>query len=62
LLLGEGQAESQGLVALMAYLSVAGVLGGLAFFVVAYLLRVQEIRALWHRGCAWGRDLIEGSG
>jgi putative peptidoglycan lipid II flippase len=57
-LLGERLAEGQGLVELVVYLSVAGVLSGLAFLLVAYLLRVEEVRSLWHRG--W--DLIRGRG
>lgn len=62
LLLGEGLADGQGLAALIVYLSAAGVLGGLAFFLVGYLLKVGEVRTLWHRGWAWSQGLIRGSG
>jgi putative peptidoglycan lipid II flippase len=36
-----------GLVALLAYLAVGGLLGGGAFYATAYLLRVDEVRSLW---------------
>jgi putative peptidoglycan lipid II flippase len=54
-------AGGQGLVALVVNLSAAAVLGGLVFFLVAYLLRVEEVRTWWHRGWCWGRSLIKGS-
>jgi putative peptidoglycan lipid II flippase len=54
--LAGGLAEGRGLLALMVYLLAAGVLGGLAFFLVAYLAGVEEVRSVWHRG--W--DLIRG--
>jgi putative peptidoglycan lipid II flippase len=59
LVVGGRQAENPGLLALILYLATAGVLGGGAFFLVAYLLRVEEVRSLWHRGWAWGRGLLQ---
>ncbi len=59
--LGEGMADGKGLIALVVYLAAAGVLGGFAFFLTAYLLKVEEIRILWRRGWAWYRNLIRGS-
>ncbi len=53
--------EVQGLVALGAYLIGAAVVGGSAFVVAAYLLRVDEIRELWQRGRAWWKALLGGS-
>jgi putative peptidoglycan lipid II flippase len=38
-----------GLVALLAYLAVGGLLGGGTFCATAYLLKVDEVRSLWRR-------------
>jgi peptidoglycan biosynthesis protein MviN/MurJ (putative lipid II flippase) len=38
-----------GLVALLAYLAVGGLLGGGVFYIAAYLLRVDEVRSLWRQ-------------
>jgi putative peptidoglycan lipid II flippase len=53
--------EVDGLLALIAYLASAGVVGGSAFMIAAYLLKVDEIRDLWQRGRAWRRTLLSGS-
>ncbi len=53
--LGQGMADGHGLVGLVAYLAGGGVLGGAAFLLAAYLLRVEEIRGLWQRAWAWCR-------
>ena len=45
--------QSQGLVGLVAALSLAAVVGAGVFLVTSYLLRVQEIRRLWRRARAW---------
>jgi murein biosynthesis integral membrane protein MurJ len=60
--LSQSLAEGRELISLLAYLASAGILGGGVFFVVAYLLRVDEIRYLWDRGWAWCRrhQLTEG--
>ena len=49
------------LATLIAYLVGAGVVGGGAFVLAAYLLKVDEVRDLWRRGCAWCRGLVGGS-
>jgi murein biosynthesis integral membrane protein MurJ len=59
LLLGEGLVDGQGMIGLIAYLSAAGVLGGFAFFLVAYFLKVEEVRSLWQRGWTWSRGLLQ---
>jgi putative peptidoglycan lipid II flippase len=53
LVLGRSQAYGRGPVALIAYLVAGGVIGGGTFFLVACLLRVQEIRDLWQGGRTW---------
>jgi putative peptidoglycan lipid II flippase len=60
LLLGGSLAESPGMIALIAYLAAAGVLGGLCFLLVTFVLRVEEVRTLWYRSWAWCRGLIRG--
>jgi murein biosynthesis integral membrane protein MurJ len=42
--------DLQGFIPLAAYLAVGGVLGGGTFLIAAYLLRVDELRDLLHRG------------
>jgi murein biosynthesis integral membrane protein MurJ len=49
------------LATLVAYLVGAGVVGGGAFVLAAYLLRVDEVRDLWRQGRAWCRAFIGGS-
>jgi hypothetical protein len=49
--------QDGGLVALVAYLAASAFLGGATFFISAYLLRVHEIRNLWHQGTTWIRNL-----
>jgi putative peptidoglycan lipid II flippase len=51
-----------GLVALVVYLAVAALVGGGVFFLVAYLLRVVELRDLWQRGWLWWRAHRPGQG
>jgi putative peptidoglycan lipid II flippase len=46
-------AEGGSLASLAAYLAGSGVMGGVAFFTVAYLLRVDELHALRHRARLW---------
>ncbi len=46
-------AEDGGFVALAGYLAGSALLGGLAFVGTAYLLGVEEFRALWRQGRAW---------
>jgi murein biosynthesis integral membrane protein MurJ len=53
--------EVDGLVAMIAYLAGAGMVGGSAFMITAYLLRVEEIHDLWQRGRSWWRVLVKGS-
>jgi putative peptidoglycan lipid II flippase len=60
LLLGGSLAEGPGMIALIAYLAAAGVLGGLCFLLVTFVLRVEEVRTLWYRSWAWCRGLIRG--
>jgi murein biosynthesis integral membrane protein MurJ len=55
-LLGRGLAARQGLIAVLIYLSGAAILGGGAFALTAYLLKVEEIRYLLHRAWVWGVD------
>jgi putative peptidoglycan lipid II flippase len=50
--------DLQGSVALGAYLAVGVVLGGGAFFVSSYLLRVEELRDLLRRGHTWFQSSI----
>jgi putative peptidoglycan lipid II flippase len=45
-LIAGGLAATGGMASLLAYLAAAGLLGGVAFVVVAYLLRVDELHAL----------------
>jgi len=45
--------DRQGLIAPVVYLVSGGMLGGGAFVLAAYLLRVDEVRDLWQRGRAW---------
>jgi murein biosynthesis integral membrane protein MurJ len=53
--------ETGGLVAQVAYLAGAGVAGGGAFVLAAYLLQVDEIRDLWQQGRSWWKALVGGS-
>jgi murein biosynthesis integral membrane protein MurJ len=46
------------LAALVVYLTCAAVIGGSAFVLAAYLLRVDEVRSIWHRACAWFRAWV----
>jgi putative peptidoglycan lipid II flippase len=52
-LLGGSLAARPGLVSLGAYLAGSGLAGGLAFVAAAYLLRVDELHALWQQGRRW---------
>jgi putative peptidoglycan lipid II flippase len=45
--------QPQGLLGLVAALSVAAAVGAGVFLVTAYLLHIQEIRDLWRRARAW---------
>jgi putative peptidoglycan lipid II flippase len=47
-------------VALAAYLAIAAVLGGGAFFLVTHLLRVNELGILWSKVKKWRPDLGRG--
>jgi putative peptidoglycan lipid II flippase len=51
--LGQQFANGRGMMALIIYLGGAGVLGGGAFVLVAYLLRVREVRDLRRRAQGW---------
>jgi putative peptidoglycan lipid II flippase len=53
--------ESGGLIAQVIYLAGAGVAGGGAFVLAAYLLRVEEIRSLWQQGRSWWKALTRNS-
>jgi putative peptidoglycan lipid II flippase len=53
--------QTGGLLAQAIYLTGAGLVGGGAFLLTAYLLGVGELRTLWRRGLAWGQDLIQGA-
>jgi murein biosynthesis integral membrane protein MurJ len=55
--LGRPLAYDRGFAALVAYLALGALLGGGAFFLTAYLLRVRELRDLWQRGRAAWRSL-----
>jgi murein biosynthesis integral membrane protein MurJ len=55
LLLAAGSGGGGGFVTQAIYLAAAGVVGGGTFVAAAYLLRVDEIRELWHRVRAWWR-------
>ncbi|MFN2219471.1 MAG: murein biosynthesis integral membrane protein MurJ [Anaerolineae bacterium] len=46
---------------LVAYLVGAAIVGGGTFVIAAYLLKVDEVRDLWRRGCTWCRALVGGS-
>jgi putative peptidoglycan lipid II flippase len=46
--LGDG-----GFISLIVALTAGAALGGGTFFAVSYLLKVYELRDLWHRGRAW---------
>ena len=47
-----------GMGGLLVYLAAGGVLGGGAFYLTAYLLRVDEIRDLWQRALQVGQALL----
>jgi putative peptidoglycan lipid II flippase len=51
-------AEEQGFIGLLVALAGAAVLGGGAFFLTAYLLKVDEVRYLPRRALAWCRGLV----
>ena len=51
--LGRSLTYEGGLFALVLYLATGGMAGGVTFFFVAYLLKVQEVRDLWQRGRTW---------
>jgi hypothetical protein len=51
-------AEERGFIGLLVSLAGAAILGGGAFFLTAYLLKVHEVRYLPRRALAWGRDLV----
>jgi murein biosynthesis integral membrane protein MurJ len=53
--------STRGLVVQMAYLAGAGVAGGCAFMLTAYLLRVNELRELWQQGRSWWKSLVRDS-
>jgi hypothetical protein len=53
--------DAGGLMAQVAYLAGAGVVGGGTFMVMAYLLRVNELRDLWQQGRSWWKALIRNS-
>jgi hypothetical protein len=50
--LGGTPTQEQGLVPLLVYLSLGAAVGGSAFALVAYLLKVEEVRILLRRGWA----------
>jgi peptidoglycan biosynthesis protein MviN/MurJ (putative lipid II flippase) len=54
--LGQELAKGGDMIALLIYLGGAGVLGGGAFVLVAYLLRVREVRLLGQRAQNWLQD------
>jgi putative peptidoglycan lipid II flippase len=58
---GDSLEADQGLVGQIAYLAVAGLLGGGAFLLAAYLSKVEEIRNLWHGAWNWVRRRITGT-
>ena len=43
---------------LAVYLAISGTLGAAIFYLVAYWLRVEEIRSLHRRAVAWGQARI----
>jgi putative peptidoglycan lipid II flippase len=45
--------DDGGLISLIVTLAASAALGGGAFFAVAYLLKVHELRDLWQRGRTW---------
>jgi putative peptidoglycan lipid II flippase len=49
---------NRGFFMLAAYLAICGVLGGGAFYLVAYALKVGEVRDLWDRVWAWCQALF----
>ena len=51
--LGQQLTHDRGMIALIVYLGGAGVLGGGAFVLVAYLLRVREVRTLGQQARTW---------
>jgi len=51
--LGQELANGRGMIALVLYLGGVGILGGGAFLLVAYLLRVREVRDLTERAQSW---------
>ena len=51
--LGRQLAYGRGIIALALYLAAAALSGGGAFFLAAYLCRVDEVRDVWRQGRRW---------
>jgi len=47
-----------GFIQQLAYLAIAAVIGGIAFFVTAYLLKVDELRTLWQQRGNWRQSIL----